>query len=235
MIYFLILLFSLQGKDIFAPNRPSQSNSPWVVPKNTFLLETGFDYSNSNNIENLSLGVTELRYAPLDKHEFKFGVGLTNQLENNDFQINHLSLNYKYELNDGGDVIPSIGVLTSVIASDILNDNTITPQLRFIFRHIISDLSISYNLGYIYHKEQSNLSYTFNLGYNINDRLAYFIEIYGNAIEIDDYLFKNYIDMGFAYLLKDTHQIDFHFGKSINENLDFYFINLGTAFYLNNN
>ena len=233
MIYLLLFLFSLYGKDIFAPNRPSQSNSPWVVPKNTFLLETGLDYSNSDNLENLSLGVTELRYAPLDKHELKFGVGITNQFQNNSLQINHLSLNYKYEMYDGSDVFPSIGVLTSVIASDILNDNTITPQLRLIFRHIIKDFSISYNLGYIYHKEQSNLSYTFNLGYNISAKLACFIEIYGNAIEIDEYLFRNNLDLGFAYLLNDSHQIDFHFGKSINKKFDFYFINFGTAFYLN--
>ena len=47
-------------------------------------LET--DIKNSDNLENLSLGVTELRYAPLDKHELKFGVGITNQFQNNSLQ-----------------------------------------------------------------------------------------------------------------------------------------------------
>lgn len=233
----LIILLSFFGvaKYNYAPNRPSQSNSPWVVPVNALMIETGINYSNNSNIEDATLGVIELRYGIFAKDEIKLGFAFNNNINSEKFDITALSLNYKRELIDSYGIIPSMSALVSGIIPNLTADNIdFTPGLRFIFRNTFDDITISYNLGYVYFKDNSDLAYTLNFGYNISNKLAVFAEVYGNSNEFRNYYTSNAVDLGANYMLNDNLQVDFHFGKDISTSDDFYFINFGGAYLIRN-
>lgn len=236
MILMIILLnFFSVAKDNYAPNRPSQSNSPWVVPLNSLMIESGINYSNNSNNKDVTLGVTELRYGLFAKDEVKLGFAFNNNINSEEFDITALSLNYKRELIDSEGIIPSMSVLVSAIIPNLTTDDIhFTPGLRFIFRNTFNKLTVSYNLGYIYSEDNSDLAYTLNFGYNLSDKLAVFAEIYGNSNELRSYYTSNAIDFGANYMLNDNLQVDFHFGKDISNRDNFYFINFGGAYLIRN-
>ncbi len=236
MIFLIIFfsIFNLSAKDNFAPNRPSQSNSPWVVPVNSFMIESGINYSDDSFNENIALGVTEIRYGLSSKQELKFGFALNNNMTNKESDITSVSLNYKRELIDKEGFIPSVGILLSAITPNLTNDNIdISPGIRLIFRNTFNDFTISYNLGYVYLKDNSDFAYTFNLGYNLSSKIGIFAEIYGNSLENRNNFTSNAVDFGMNYMINDNFQVDCHLGKDISERDDFYFINVGAAFLIN--
>lgn len=232
---FILLLISivalpLISKDNFAPNRPSQTNSPWVVPSNSLMIESCFEV-NGMNLENpnYSFGLNEFRYGIGYSSEIKVTASIVKDV---DTRFENFSLNYKYEFVDSEGLIPSIGILANFGIED-RQGLKIDPGLKIIFRNLFGNgFSFSYlygiqNLrGYILH------SYTLNLGYNINKNLSIFIENYGSFNEFNNYSYNNFFDIGFAYLINDRFQIDFYTGVNLNKE-DFFFGNVGFAYLLN--
>lgn len=232
ILFILILLsFTLLSKNNFAPNRPSQTNSPWTVPDNKILFEIGIEnngYMLFDN-QNYIFGVNEIRYGISNKSEIKLGFSIVNKFNNFD----NLSLNYKYEIYDSEGIIPSVGILSTILFNQDSNDLLLNPGVKLIFRNVVNDLTISYLIGYQRVNVNNNLFYTFNIGYNVNNKCSIFIENYGFFSEDNDFIYKNYLDFGVAYLLKENFQFDISFGKNLNSN-QFYFVNMGIAYLLLN-
>lgn len=230
LLFLLISIKPLFSKDNFAPNRPSQTNSPWVVPSNSLMIESCFEV-NGMNLENpnYSFGLNEFRYGIGYNSEIKVTASIVKDV---DTKFENFSLNYKYELVDSEGIIPSIGILANFGIVD-RQGIKIDPGLKIIFRNLFENgFSFSYLYGFQSIQEYNLHSYTLNVGYNISQNLSIFIENYGSFNEFNNYGYNNFFDLGFAYLLNDRLQIDFYTGVNLNKE-DFFFGNLGFAYLLN--
>jgi len=86
---------------------------------------------------------------------------------------------------------------------------------------MLSDgLNLGYNVGYNYFgKGNGNLSYSISLNSAVNDKVAVYIEPYGEWIEMEDLIVN--IDAGFTYLANDNLQFDLSFGTGVNEKMNY--------------
>jgi len=82
------------------------------------------------------------------------------------------------------------------------------------------NIGIGYNLGYNYFGDgKGDLTYSLALGINITDKVAIYVEPYGEITELKKHLSS--FDAGFTYLLRDNFQLDFSLATGINHTMNY--------------
>jgi len=257
IISLIMLLFALsvgaQENSLgnIVTDRPDQTESPTLVPKGYFQIETGGFYTedeDDNDFKTTSLGynTTLLRYGLLDNLELRLGWDNTEtkfeangrELENTLNGFSTMLLGIKVGITEEKGWLPEIGLLGHLnlpfLAGQDYRPETTGADFRFSFSHTLSETSsLSYNLGAAWGDDSSELAYVYTLVYGISlsERIGFYAELYGDLPE--DSTANHLWDSGFTYLAQPNLQFDVTVGTGFNTDQKF-LVSAGVSYRLPN-
>lgn len=222
---------------VISTEAPSVSASSVTVPKGTFQVES-------------SIGLMRTPFAPIriSLPYNLFRVGLTERLElraSNEFYLNTLNgtttglfgpleLGLKYQFVKDANKPNQFGIIGHV---EIPKPETSFRRgyVNFAASHqIATKHTIGYNAGLtltsieVADEKQLSQFVNYSLIYNfaVNSKFIIFAEIFGNYMNEYFQATDNdtSIDFGAMYLLRDNIQIDYVYGRGIDEDFDFHSI-----------
>lgn len=232
VLLFFIFSISLQATEIVT-DRPDQTESSTTVPKGAFQIETGVLITNSGldntnlNTQEILMPTTLFRYGLLKGVELRL-VSNYVRLEQagNDAITGMSDLQFSskirlIEMTDKNNTeIAVLGSVNMLTGNDAFRSEG-QAFARILAAHNINEnLAIGYNLGYTYNPDDmESLFYSVSLGIGINDKTGIFVETYGDVfLNFEpDYLF----DTGFTYKLNPKFQLDFSYGASFVNQMNF--------------
>ena len=234
LIAFLLSQF-FYSQEVIQLDRPDQTETVFVVPKNFLQIESGFMYEKTNKTDkHLHLPTILWKYGLNNKVELRIITEFSKTITNSEniYQLQPISLGFKTELIEEKGIIPKISFIgkAELRKSEILQRKTITPAFRFTFQNNINDkTSLGYNLGIFWNEDlQETYLYTFALGKSINPELNYFVEMYGFISP--DQSADHRINGGFTYLVNKDFMLDTSAGIGLSEKSAKYFISLGISY-----
>lgn len=232
---FLMLSFYVNAQEEPMPeiitDRPDQTESPFLVQKGYFQIETGFFQENLDlglfSEETTGYNTTLLRIGLLENLEMRVGTDyIKNKTEflgseNSASGFVPLMVGAKVGIAEARGLFPEIGLLGHIFlpfaAHKDLRPATTGIDFRFAFTHQISENSdLSYNIGAEWAGDSSEATYIYTLayGFDLLDNLGLFAELYGGLPE--DSRAQHHWDAGMAYKLRPNLQLDAYFGTGIN-------------------
>ncbi|HSD06629.1 transporter [Flavobacterium sp.] len=247
MKYFstFIILFTAGIGNCFAQDlpsietdRPDQTESPAIVPKNYFQFENGFSYEKTDNHSNEYVIPSTLTKFGINDHlelrlitEFM----IANDNEQKITGIAPVLIGFKTRLFEEKGIIPLTSFIAHLslpkLASKNFKTDYYAPEFRFTMQHTLSDkLSLGYNLGAEWDgiTPEPTFIYTITSGFKFSEKVNGYIELYGFIPQLQkaDHRF----DAGLNYLLNPNHQLDISGGFGLSETSPDYFVALGYSF-----
>jgi len=219
-------------------DRPDQTETPAIVPKGMFQVETGFTFQKNNAIsKSFSLPSTLWKYGVNENFELRliteFGIEKINELESSG--LNPILIGCKIKITEEKGFIPKtsfIGHISSPnMASTKFKTEFFAPEFRFVMQHTLSDkISFSYNLGAEWDgfTAEPTFIYTNAIGYSISDKLGSYFEIFGFIPQ--NTKSNHSIDGGITYLISNNFMVDLSSGFGISKNAPDYYWALGFSF-----
>lgn len=230
-----INLSMAQEIPVLITDRPDQTESPAVVPKNSFQLETGLIYEEVEDEikqKNFTYNTSLLRFGLMEMLELRLGIDLLQSklqnFENRKGGFTPLLLGVKISLVDEKKWIPSIAILghtrLSFTASENLKRDNPGADFRFAFSHTLNEKnSLSYNLGLDWNGIDAAPYYLYTLVYGraVTEKFSVFTEVYGNLIKAGSPMHS--WNAGMTYLLNPNFQLDAYAGRGFKNEQKFLF------------
>lgn len=239
--YLLFLFFSCGFAQEIEPiqtDRPDQTETPALVPKRMFQLETGFSYQKNtkNSISNL-LPSSLWKYGVNDNFELRMITEfVSNQI--NSEQINGIApiyVGFKVKLTEENGIVPKTSFIGHIslpnTASTEFKTDFSASEFRFVMQHSLSKrISFSYNLGAEWNgvSPEATFIYTSAIGCSITERLGSYVEIFGFIPQKSKS--NHSIDGGITCLVTDNFMLDLSSGFGISKNAPDYYWALGFSF-----
>ncbi len=225
-----------QEHEVLITDRPDQTESPQVVGKGVFQIETGAGYEKTDDktVKSTTYNTTLIRYGLSDNLELRLGGDLVG-IKKNGVKVGStgyspLLFGAKIAISKEKGWMPEIGLLGHLslpfTASSEFKPEYTGVDFRFSFAHTLSERSsLSYNLGAAIADDSPELNYLYTLvyGYGLTERLGFYIELYGDFPE--DTKDVHRWDAGFTYLVSNDLQLDVLAGTQVHKsaNQDFMF------------
>ena len=226
------ILFSAQvfGQSPIDTDRPTQSESAVVLPKNIFQVESGFgvSYSGETNqrIREISMPNVLMRLNLVKGFELRLIANHLQQYRPSNNQqragIADWQVGSKIQLFSSPKAQMAFSThLIFPTGSARLSNGQIGTLNRLLFAHPIGvKQSISYNIGYNnYGTGSGDLIYTLSLAHQVNDKFIVFLEPYGDWQEFSNAEVS--FNAGFLYRMKIHMQWDFSLGTGLNHTMNF--------------
>jgi len=243
-IFFALLFFQLsvsaQQKDSLpdlVADRPDQTETPMIVPKKHFQVETGFLIEKVNSIERAYSHPSILwKYGVNGKAELRLITEINSSNSVNAGLVPVL-IGFKQRLAEEKGAMPMISFIGHLslpfASSKKFETSRYAPEFRFTLQHTLSEkISLGYNLGMEWNGEDSNPDYIYTLttGYSLTSKAGFFVELYGylNKLNAADHRF----DAGFTYLLSRNFMLDVSGGFGITRLSPKHFLSMGFSFRL---
>ena len=226
----LFLLIVIQASNIYSQiltDRPSQTDSPFVIEKGNIQIESGI------NIQEIQSDINSLiRIGIFDGFELRIN---SNYIINDEISFQKKSSFDDFEIGSKFRIIEktenkfNISFLTYLsipTAPEVFSYNEYGFLNKLLFSHnLTSDTKIGYNIGYDKFINYDGL-FTYSLIYGKTlGSFSTFFELFGNSSSDSSNL--NF-DSGLTYLIDDDRQFDITIGKGLNN--DLFFVNLGFSF-----
>jgi len=248
--YFISLLFllvsisnitSAQTIQPIQTDRPSQSESPYTVPKYYIQLENGFLKETRNSSSSIIYYPSTLwKYGINERFEFRFITELASEKvdDHTTSGLKPITIGLKVNLFESKGILPMtsfIGYLaTSGIGSKDFATTYYAPTFKFAMLNTLSDkITLGYNIGAKWDGESAEPTflYTLNTGCSITDKLGGYVELYGYMPQNSkaDHRF----DGGFSYLVTNNVLLDLSAGLGLTENAPEHYFALGLSFRFN--
>lgn len=234
--YFLLFLLqagslSLNAQDSseIETDRPDQTETPALVPKNYFQVELGFnkETENSNNFTWL-LPAALLKYGLSHRVELRLEAAYLSQHTAPELKptvaggVDFVEVGTKLFLCNQKKLRPKASIIAHVGLPFFTGQN-FQPKMwetsaRFTFQHTVSDvISISSNweMKWFYNSLSPAFGYTFAPGFNLSKRWYFYLELFGfvgNA-----HLPDHNVDGGIAFLINQNIKIDFSAGAGLSK------------------
>ena len=232
LTFAFVMIGYLANAQTIVTDRPDQTESSSTVPKGSFQIETGvlvgFTDTDDVSERHLLLPSTLFRIALSEGLEIRV-VSQLESIKNKTFDetfsgMSDLELGAKLQLFKKENVNTEIAFLSHLIlptgSKEITIDEFGTINKLSISHALSESVGIGYNVGYNYFGDgKGDLTYSLAIGFGITDKLAVYIEPYGDLVEFDDHV-SNF-DAGFTYLIKDNFQLDFSFGTGLNHTMNY--------------
>jgi outer membrane putative beta-barrel porin/alpha-amylase len=221
-------------------DRPSETESPYIVPKKHLQVESGFNFERVNHDSTAWLyPSTVWRLGVNENVELRLITELTTEKYklNKASGFNPVMVGIKVKLAKEKGLLPLTSFIGHIsipgLAGKDLKETFPAPEFRFAMQHTLSKkFKLNYNLGAEWNGEdgEPTFVYTISTNYSISDKLNSFVEFYGFAPqkETADHRF----DAGLSMLLKSNLQIDLSGGVGITRNAPDYYTSLGVSFRL---
>ena len=233
----------------FVPDRPGFATPPDIIPRNVFEVEEGIQYENSTDgtihNQNFLFSSVLLRYGFIKNAEVRiqtdFAYNIIDGINHSVlYGFNPITIGAKIKLLEQQRVLPNFSLLLNLTLPfigkyEFRPENT-APSFYLLMSNDLSEtVNLCYNYGMVW-DGNSNVPtqfYAVCLSANLNDKLSSFIESYGFFIQKAKPGF--YIDAGLAYLITDNLQVDLTVAGHLNAFKDYYLLNIGMAWEINNN
>ncbi|MCB9072699.1 MAG: transporter [Bdellovibrionaceae bacterium] len=250
-IVFITLLFNsfaqAQSSTVIRPDRPSQSISPYVVGAGVFQMESGWQQSREKNDiqHDVNLISNQLRYGVSENFEINAMFDwqrdtFSHSPMNNHEGISAVRPGFRFNIfSESKGWRPALAVQTRfqlTTVSSIYRSKNLAPLVIVTTQNDLGKgMSLSTNGLVIYNGNSSipKYGYTANFGFPIADNLNGFAEIYGY---LENSYGTTYGDIGLAYLLTKSFQLDLYGGWGHNRGVTQSFISFGVSWnYQNHN
>jgi hypothetical protein len=240
LILFLFIssqIYSQETEPIQA-DRPDQTETPSVVPKGMFQVETGFTFQKNDAIsKSFSSPSTLWKYGVNENFELRLITEFLLEEINNE-KINGFTpiyFGFKVKLTDEKGIIPKTSFIGHIslpnAASKEFKNEFFAPEFRFVMQHTLSEkMSFSYNLGAEWDgfSAEPTFIYTNAIGYSISDKFGSYIEIFGFIPQKEKS--NHNIDGGITYLINNNFMLDLSSGIGISKNAPKNYIAIGFSF-----
>lgn len=230
-------------------DRPDQTESSSVVPKNSLQIETGFLLENdaymNMEISNYAYNTTLLRYGLSNNFELRLGaefLGIKEHFTNIDSTYNTSGLSplytgFKIQIREEDGIIPEIaflgGISLPITAHEDFETTFLAPSMRFAFSHTLNDrFSIGYNLGTEWDGETAMPSYYYSvaLGIGITETIGAYVESFGLIPDTGSE--SHMVDAGFTWLATPVFQFDVSGGLGLNDEATDNYFSVGITYRL---
>ena len=241
----IILVLSVaELKAQIVTDRPDQTESSSTVGGGNLQIESGIlvGFAGEGNASSRQVlaPTTLFRYGITKGIELRF----VNQFETQKtlFQdkstqgISDLEIGTKIQLFQKEDVNTEIAFLSHLIlpigATAFTNEKFGVINKLSIAHDLSENMALGYNIGYNYFGTgKGDLTYSVALGVGVNDKVGIYVEPYGDLVEFKD-LVVNF-DAGFTYLVNPDLQLDFSFGTSATEQMNY--VSAGVSWWIHKN
>ncbi|MCB2222259.1 MAG: transporter [Bacteroidetes bacterium] len=255
ILFFLVILIipSIAQTDTIptiSTDRPTQTTSPYFIPKGAFQIETGVIYTRRTDDfderQMMSIGNSNLRYGVFENFEVNVmgsfeSMTINPKEKGNDSTLSGLggvSAGFKTFVCKEKGIRPALAIVGIIALRHLGNENFAPtfsyPLGKLAATHTLSNrASLGYNIGFSYSGEDADgfFIYSVYMGYYITSKLWSFIEGYGN---FDNGNFPNHrADLGLTYLISPTFQLDISGGTGFSNDVDRSFISAGLSWRVN--
>ena len=238
LLLFQALLTSAQNNKPIQADRPDQTETPAIVPKGMFQVETGFTFQkNDAHSKTFSLPSTLWKYGVNENFELRFITEFVTE-ENGSSKSNGFTpvlIGLKVKLCEEKGIVPKTSLIGHIglpnAASSIYKTDFVAPEFRFTMQHTLSDkFSLSYNLGCEWDgmTPETTFIYTLTTGYAINKKLGCYTELFGFVPEKESA--NHNFDCGITYLINPNFMLDISSGFGITNNAPENYIAFGFSF-----
>ena len=239
VLFLMISIRSLsQTNEPIQADRPDQTETPAIVPKGMFQIETGFSlqkndpFSKTNTLPSIlwKYGVNanfELRLITEFVSEKKDDMTVSG--------VTPVLIGCKIKLCEEKGIIPKASFIGHIslpnMASTKFKADTVAPEFRFVFQHTLSEkFTLSYNLGSEWDgfSAEPTFIYTLTTGYAITSKLGSYVEVFGFAPQNDKV--NHNFDCGITYLINPNFMLDLSSGFGITDNAPDHYFAFGFSF-----
>ena len=239
ILLFCVLGYATIGAQTIEPieaDRPDQTETPAIVPKEMFQAETGFTFQKKDKISN-SLPSVLWKYGVNENFELRLITEFVSEKINDEKSsgFTPILIGFKVKLCDEKGIIPKTSFIGHIglpkIASSKYKTDFVAPEFRFTMQHTLSDkFSLGYNLGCEWDgmAPETTFVYTLTTGYSINNKLGCYAELFGFALEKDKA--NHNFDGGFTYLINNNFMVDLSLGIGITDNAPDHYFAFGFSF-----
>lgn len=227
-------------------DRPTQSESPFLMQKGFFQVEIGAIYVDRDDkekqLERIRLGTTLLRYGVFQNFEIRLSgsyemvhVYLKETLQDSTERgLGPVTAGFKVLVAHEKGIRPEMSILGSITFRHI-GDEAFSPTYSFptgkllCTHNLTKKLSLGYNIGFSYSGETADgfFIYSGYLGYYISAKLLAFVEAYGNFDQGDTP--NNRGDTGLTYKIRQNLQVDLSGGMAFDDDVHRYFGSAGLS------
>ena len=241
------LSYSLYSQDTLkvpgiVTDRPTQSESPVIVPAGFFQIETGFIHEfMTSDITNTFYNTTLLRYGLGKGLEIRLAMDYLKNVEcwnGDDTQFitrgfTPVFIGSKLHITQEQGIWPEVafsaGVGVPKTGAGAFMTSYLAPFLKVIASHTIGrNFSLGYNVGAAWNGETAQPTgiYTVSLGMSVSEGIGVFIE---NYAYFKKGLFDFRSDAGITWLLKKNLQVDLSGGLGLSNEAPNGFISCGIS------
>lgn len=241
VISVLLFGYSLVCFCQISTDRPTQSFSPYIQPKGTVNLETGFlserPFRNAN-LYNVTYINALVRVGVIDWLEMRLTENYLGERVGG-ASINGwspLTVGTKIHINDQTENgFPQMGLLASVTLTgndENFGSEETVQDVRLLMQEDISDhVTLAFNIGtYWSESTQTTGLYSLMLGIGLSDELGIFLEPYGFFAK--DTPGDQRFNAGLTYLVSDKVQFDASVGNGLTRKAPDYFLAFGVSVML---
>jgi Putative MetA-pathway of phenol degradation len=249
-IWFTVIFVSLSqigdAQEKIDTDRPDQTESAVLIPKNYFQAEIGFNREMNKGLSTLNHPTALWKYGLHKRLELRLVTEFVSEeresLVPGDNKINTglrpVEIGSKIALWEEKGWLPKTSFIVHVtipaFSSKEFKTSYAFPNFRFTMAHTLSEkVGIGYNLG----TEWDGMShmpywvYTFSPGFNLSEKWYGYIELFG-AIRKNEHPHHS-IDGGFAYYISNDIKIDLSGGMGITKAATDEYVAIGFSFRCN--
>ena len=244
IIFFSLFIFSLFGysqeTEPIQTDRPDQTETPAIVPKEMLQVETGFSFQKNDDFSNTNILPSTLwKYGVNDNFELRLITEFVSEKINGQSisGLNPILIGCKIKISDEKGIFPKTSFIGHVLLPNMASTNfksdCFAPEFRFVMQHSLSKkISFSYNLGAEWDgiSPEATFIYTVATGYSFTDKFGSYIELFGFAPEKDKA--NHSFDGGITYLISNNFMLDLSSGFGITENAPKHYVAIGFSFRL---
>lgn len=241
MCLLLATLLKAQDKPQKKPieaDRPDQTETPSIVPKGMFQIETGFTYEKPGaGQKSYSIPSVLSKYGVNEHFELRLITELV--LEKTPVSENSglvpIWVGCKITISDEQGIIPKTSFIGHIqlpnAASGVFKVDYFAPQFRFTMQHSLGErMTLSYNLGSEWDgmSAEPTFIYTLSTGYSFTEKLGGYAEVFGFAPQ--QAKASHQADAGLTYLLSDNFMVDLSSGVGITASAPDFYVSAGCSF-----
>jgi hypothetical protein len=231
-------IISAQNAEPIQTDRPDQTETPAIVPKGMFQVETGFSFQkNDSNSNTNTLPSTLWKYGVNDNFELRLITEfvLEKTADQSVSGVNPILIGCKIKISDEKGIFPKIAFIGHVLipnrASTKFKSDYFAPEFRFVMQHTLSEkMSFSYNLGAEWDgiSPEATYIYTVATGYSFTDKFGTYVELFGFAPQNNKA--NHNFDGGITYLINNNFMLDLSAGFGVTDNAPAQYFALGFSF-----
>lgn len=220
-------------------DRPDQTETPAIVPKGMFQMESGFSYEKDKSDHAWVTPSALMKYGVNNHFELRLIVEHSDAEVSGDKAVGILPVfvGMKVKISAEEGIVPRTSLIGHVqipdLASPGLKGEYYAPTFRFTMAHTLTDkICLGYNLGAEWDgfTSEPTVIYTLTTGLSLSEKWGTYTELYGFASQSE--VASHNFNGGFTYLLDNDTVADVSGGLGLTQEAPDYFVALGFSFRL---